>query len=278
LRKRLVILGTAALALFVGLAGFAANTAEWVNVVAHVEKEIELACVQRVDNEWLATPAEDPTYGVETGVGDCNYGVVFPQTRHTMVVELTASASALADPGDYDFIVFDLYWECKLVNEFLPWNATTNPCRETLPDDNALNLDGRIRDYVQVTSTEPGQCLRVRNITSIPRVINDQVEPVNDAGANGAASGHLQLYGGDTNTKCFYGLELKVPACGGHVNRATDPFPEDYGIIRCDENVTSRDPQDWQHWADLGDNFKVQVINFVCDVGGGNGAVRNPCF
>jgi hypothetical protein len=65
--------------------------------------------------------------------------------------------------------------------------------------------------------------------------------------------------------KCFYQLELLVPACNGHWNPHTDPLPNPVGID-CRDNVDdSRDPQDWEHWANLGDNFKIQVVFFLAD-------------
>jgi hypothetical protein len=240
-----MLIGAASLALMVGLAGFAANTAEWVNVLAHVEKEIQLACV---DDEGLVSR---DTAG---NILDCDYGVVFPENPHTLRVELTLSDSFF-DQEVKSGVLFDVFWECKLVDEFAP-PSTANPCRETLPDTDPLNLDGSIRDYIVVSAEEGEGCLD--ELATGP----GSGTPGTGAEIDYIGSGGLDQ---DAQLKCHYVLTFTPPACEGHLNLLTDPAGDPL-TVECDEDTTSDDPQDWDISADLGDNFKVQVYDFTFEL------------
>jgi hypothetical protein len=264
LRKRLLIIGVTLGALFVGLAGFAANTAEWVNVVAHVEKEIAVACVESGAGEtgWVVTPAQ-PNAVIPTGRGDCNYGTVFPQERGLIkVVEVAASQSFLAQDRVLT-VNYDVLWECKLPDPSRLYDGTgpafdangdgileRNICREQIENvNNPLRLDGNIRDHVTIRA-EDG-CL-LQGPFDIPQIPEGGPAEIDNLGRGQV---------GVENEKCFYGLVFNVPACAGHLNPNTDPDP-DPRVIRCNEATTSPDPQLWDISADLGDDFKIQVVGF----------------
>ena len=266
MRKRILLLGAAIGALFIGLAGFAANTAEWVNVVAHVEKEIELACVDANGNATLAMPDAK----IPTGVGDCNFGTSFPEEARTMHVELTLSRSFLAQDRT-DVVAYDILWECKLPDPSVPFGTLgdfngdgvdeVNICRENLDNvDNVLKLDGNIRDFVKVYH---GGILA--GTATSDNCFRGQTTP----GSGFAEGGNAELDfldRGVFNTaidqvKCVYELRFTVPACEGHWNPNTDPGTDPTDVA-CQDNIDEAnpgDPQLWEHWADLGDDFKIQV-------------------
>ena len=243
MRKRLVLIGLGTLAIVVGMAAFAANTAEWVNVLAHVEKEIQLACV---DEEGLVVRDDA---GV---IQDCDYGTVFPQSQHTKRVELTLSRSYLEGNHDVIAIAFDVLWECKLADEFAP-ASETNPCR----NEEGGDLDGNIRDYISVASDNDASCFRQRDVGPGP---GSGFEDGGAAQLEYLNSGVLN----ENQMKCFYTLTLDVPACAGHVNPETDPDPA-ATLLDCNEDFEGDDPQQWDVSADLGDNFKVQVFGVLED-------------
>jgi hypothetical protein len=275
-------------AVFIGLAGFAANTAEWVNVVAHVEKEIAVACVEKAAGdmtteadiasvpsfEWVVTdPVDSP---IKTGRGDCNFGTVMPQERSFMVVEVAASKSFLAQTRVIN-VNYDVLWECKLPDPTELYNPTgeakdyngdgiieRNICREELENvNNPLKLDDNIRDFIHVVAPDPG-CL-LQGPFDVP-----PVPETGDEGAEIENLGRGQV--GDEQEKCFYILVLKAPACDGHVNPNTDPDGKTTDTltvidgapttIPCHEDTVSDDPQEWDISADLGDDFKIQVVAF----------------
>jgi hypothetical protein len=234
-----MLIGAAAIALIVGVGGFAANTAEWVNVLAHVEKEIQLACV---DGEGLVSRGPDGE------VLDCDFGVVFPQESYELLIELGLSDSFF-DQDLKSGVLFDVFWECKLQDEFAPPSAT-NVCRDTLPDTDATSLDDNIREYIRVTQTVG---CRVTGGTPGSGAANGQGAEIEYIG-----SGSLDEL---TRPKCTFHLALTGPACTGHLNTSTDPA-SDPRDVACDEDTSSDDPQDWDISADLGDNFKIQVYGF----------------
>jgi hypothetical protein len=258
MRKRLLLIGVAASAIMLGLAGFAANTAQWVNVTAHVEKEIEMACVAGAQQA-----ANDP-YDIGGYLVDpqgCAFGTVFPQDTVYKKIEVTLARSFF-DQDRYSAVEFDVYWECKLVFEDQlaepdPTDPGYNPCRNdpgydpadfTPPGPPALT--GNIRDYIAVAASSSG-CL----------------DTTGAADLDGDAELYFQGSGEVDNAsvqKCFYDLTFKVPYCAGHANPNTDVGIDDFDSVDCVwANSTSTDPQDWEHYADLGDTFKVQVTNWV---------------
>jgi hypothetical protein len=283
--KRLLLFGATAVALLAGLAGFSAYSAQWVNVTAHVEKEIEMACV-------LPSPVADntPPYLSQDGLfvdpDGCNFGVVFPQGHREKVVEVTLSRSFLRQ-DEVSSVKFDVLWECKLIDEELKWGDpieygddgegdpyyTKNICRNDmdLPDaDNdpkGLYLDDNIRDHVTLTANSGCLVDSGPNLgAGIPIPGDAELEYLGTATVDNVA---LQ--------KCFYHLAFDVPSCEHHVNPNTDPKTGPDGTpwptIPCrftfqgegNPDGTEDDPQDWEHFADLGDTFKVQVWALVGD-------------
>jgi hypothetical protein len=280
--KRLAIISAAAFALVIGLAGFAANTAEWVNVTAHVEKEISFACVEGGTGEagWVATADED-----------CNYGVVFPEyATYERVAELTLSKSFFAQTR-FSGVNFRVLWECKLIDENKLWGEDLDPgepvvlniCRDEIAHTNADlcvtttapvgvyyhcgfpdsgPLDGNIRDFIEISVES--DCLNPLDAGDEPLI--DLVSPAQAALFDDAEIEELGEGGIDTgNIKCFYHLELTPPACLGHYNPGTDPGGADAPAIECHEVKPNTDPQSWNIFAELGDNFKIQVIGFSID-------------
>ena len=102
MKKRLILGGLGLMAILVGLATFAANTAQWVNVHARVEKEIEVACVRldRATGIYVVDPER------------CDYGVTFPQNIHEKVVEVALSNSFYNQDVKSD-VLYWVLWECK---------------------------------------------------------------------------------------------------------------------------------------------------------------------
>jgi hypothetical protein len=257
-----MLFGLGAIALLVGLTGYAANTAEWVNVVAHVEKEIAVACVERVGTVWVVTDAQ-PNAEIPTGRGDCNYGNVFPQEQDLLkVVEVAASQSFLAQDRVLN-VNFDVLWECKLPDPGQLYDGTgeakdyngdgiveRNICREQIENlNNPLRLNGNIRDHITVTAD--AGCL-LQGPFDIPQIPEGGPAKIDNLGRGQV---------GDEGVKCFYYLSLDVPACSGHLNPNTDPGT-DPRTIRCNEDVGDPDPQKWDISANLGDDFKIQVVGF----------------
>lgn len=249
MRKRFLPLGLGLAALLAGVAGFAANTAEWVNVTAHVEKEIALACV--TEN----TGTTGPEFIVDPD--GCNFGVTFPEESYEKVVELTLSNSFF-DQRDKSGVQFDVLWECKLVVEdaLATGLGGDNPCREDLegPVDDVTPLDGGIRGYTVVTGTpgcfveggDPGSGFIDGGPAKLEFLANGALDDV-------------------VTPKCFYHLAFTAPACAGHWNPNTDPLDDPEVIICHDNSAESNDPQDWDRFADLGDSFKIQVYGFTED-------------
>jgi hypothetical protein len=252
-KKRLVLAGLGVMTILVGVAMFAANTAQWVNVTAHVEKEIELACVQLVDGEWVVDP------------NGCDFGVVFPQNQHEQDVELTLSNS-FTNQDVKSGVQFHVLWECKQDETDWDEDGDTTECRYDLEDVIEYNevhgkymhpgypaegpLDGNLRDFVSIEAED--------------RCLNDLEE--------GEALGPfdkdiLELGEGGISTslpKCFYHLVLVPPACEGSFNPFTDPAPAPQ-TVECHEITDSADIQDWDRFVELGDNFKIQVVGFTLD-------------
>jgi hypothetical protein len=252
MKKRLILAGLGAVVILAGLATFAANTAQWVNVQARVEKEIEIACV-----------VPDGTGGFVVDPDGCNFGVTFPQNIHEKVVEVALSNSFYNQEVKSD-VLYWVLWECKPVDETLPPSAT-NPCREDIVHTDAdlvydpiegkwvhdpldPALDGNIRDYILVTAD--AGCMTTYN------------GPTGGVGKlEGIGNGVVDR---DVGPKCFYHLAFTPPACAGHVNLLTDPLPNPL-TIDCHEITDDPDPQNWDRFAELGDLFKIQVYGFSFD-------------
>jgi hypothetical protein len=243
--KRLILAGLGAMVILAGVASFAAFTAQWVNITARVEKEIEVACVDSAGH-----------------VVDCDFGVVFPENIHEKVIEVALSNSFYNQTGKSDVLYWAL-WECKPLDETLP-PGPGNPCREDIAHTDADlvydgiegkwvhdngELDGNIRDYVLVTAG--------------PGCIEPYTGPSGGVGKlEGIGDGVIDR---DVAPKCFYHLAFTPPACEGHVNPLTDPLPGGL-TVDCHEITSDPDPQNWDRFAELGDNFKIQVYAFSREV------------
>ena len=244
-----VILGLTALVLVgAGVAVFAANTAQWVNIQARVEKEIEVACVD-ADGHWI----------------ECDFGVVFPQNIHERRIEVTLSNSFYNQDVKSD-VLYWVLWECKQFSDERDLDEDGIPdCRvDAEHDDDDLcysedegkwvhcdeELDGAIRDYIQLTPSDPscltdyiGPNFQVKYIEGIGNGVVDR----------------------DVQPKCFYHLAYTPPACEGHMNPFTDPRGGTSPTIPCHEITDDPDPQEWDRFAELGDDFKIQVYGFSFD-------------
>jgi hypothetical protein len=252
MRKKL-ILGFLGLAVIVaGIAVFAANTAQWVNVKARVEKEIEVACV-----------VSDGEGGYVVDPDGCDFGVTFPQNIHEKVVEVALSNS-FYNQTDKSDVLYWVLWECKQYSDGRDLDGNGVPdCRVDAPQPHTIvydpdegkyvhgdeELDGMIRDYITVTPSDPsclsdynGPTFNVKHIEGIGNGLVDR----------------------DVQPKCFYHLALTPPACEGHFNPYTDPAPAPE-TIPCHEITTDPDPQNWDRFAELGDDFKIQVYGFSYD-------------
>lgn len=245
-----VILGLTALVLVgAGVAVFAANTAQWVNVHARVEKEIEVACV-------LDDGTVDPD--------GCDFGVTFPQNIHEKNIEVTLSNSFFNQDVKSD-VLYWVLWECKQFSDERDLDGDTIPdCRvDADHDDDDLcyddveekwvhcdeELDGMIRDYI-IVSASSASCLSAYNG---PTFTEKYIEGI----GNGVVDDFTQ-------PKCFYHLAFTPPACEGHFNPQTDPAPAPE-TVPCHEITDDPDPQNWDRFAELGDDFKIQVYGFSYD-------------
>lgn len=249
-----LILGLVGLTIVVaGIAVFAANTAQWVNVTARVEKEIEVACV--VFDSATESYVVDPD--------GCDYGVTFPQNSHEKVVEVALSNS-FYNQNVKSEVRYWVLWECKQYSDGRDADGDGVPdCRVDAPTPHSLvydqtegkwvhgdeELDGAIRDFISVGGSSP-TCLSTYdgpafNVKYIEGLGNGSVDK-------------------DVQPKCFYHLSFQPPACEGHMNPQTDPAPAPK-TVECHEITDSPDPQDWDRFAELGDDFKIQVFGFSFD-------------
>ena len=225
MKKRLILAGLGAVVILAGLATFAANTAQWVNVTAHVEKEIAVACV----DDSVTPPV----------VTDCAFGTVFPQNVEEKVIEVAISKS-FTDQTIKSDVLYWVLWECKLQDPTQPASAT-NKCLEDVG-----KLDDNIRDYITVSASSKS-CM---STYSGPSGGLAELEGIGD----GVIDRSVQK-------KCFYHLAFTPPACEGSYNPNTDPAAAPK-VVKCHENTTNPDPQQWDVYTDLGDDFKIQVNGF----------------
>ena len=224
MKKRLILAGLGAVVILAGLATFAANTAQWVNITAHVEKEIAVACVD---------DATTPT------VVECGFGTVFPQNVEEKVIEVAISKSFYDQTVKSD-VLYWVLWECKLQDP-TKLASSTNRCLEDVG-----KLDDNIRKYIKVSA-------------SLATCLSTYTGPIGGAAElEGIGDGVIDR---DVQKKCFYHLTFTPPACEDSYNPNTDPKPA-AGVVACHKNTTDPDPQKWDVYTDLGDDFKIQVNAF----------------
>jgi hypothetical protein len=242
MKKRLILAALGAVVILAGVATFAANTAQWVNVTAHVEKEIELACVKA-----------DATGKYVLDANGCDFGTVFPQEQLQQVVELTLSKSFMVNTQvRASDVSFRALWECKLVDPTKVYDARTNPCREELPATDKLHLDGNIRNYITVETDS--WCKETA--TPDPTVNPAKIHGIWDGTLNKNISGQA---------KCIYHLKFDVPVCTGEFNPNTEPGVTPKSVDCVLTKTNPDDIQTWDRHADLGDDFKIQVKKISYD-------------
>ena len=243
--KKLII-GILGLAVVVaGIAAFSAFTAQLINLEAHVEKEIELAAVKNCFEDNGDIICEE-----DTG----NYGTVIPQEVYEKLIELTLSRSFFDQDRWFD-VTFDVLWECKQYDP--PVDADGDTFDDCRPVENAANhdpshpneeLDGRLRDYLQGGIVADPSCINA------PQGPNPSFTP---------SEKDVQLIGSGVidklNKKCFYTVRILVPPCADSFNAATDPRGPGVKTIDCHFTQPTDDPQTWEHFADIGDEFKIQI-------------------
>lgn len=227
--------------------------------------------------------------------GSGNYGVVLPQTAQDKIIELTLSKSFFKQSKWFD-VQFDLLWECKQSPNDDWDNAITDPdtgkyttartdgfpdCRDNLPhidDDLQISslgnahhdgkddiigndddeLDDNIRTHIAITIagavgvTDGDRCKNTA-ATRGSKTSNDDEKEIEFI-----AGGILDK----TAKKCFWTFKLNAPPCIQGYNRFTDPDPAAVPIF-CHTIDTGDpkvgNPQDLETFADLGDDFKIQV-------------------
>ncbi len=276
MRKRLMFGGLALAIIVAGVIALAAFTAQIVNLTAHVEKDIAVEPVICARPSDQNTPCfVDPRGG--------NLGVTLPQEFYDRIIEVTLSNSFF-EQNRFDDLAFDVLWECKNVHEDANNDQANGVlCREDIPDDsicpidldgdgkadtvrhcNPLKLDGNLRDHTFINEfLDPNRCLvddpgvvGTNNPPNTPRPPEKKVQYV--------ATGFLDK----ADHKCRYELKFFAPPCIGGFNKFTDPHPltDLKKPIRChladkdrDGNPSLRNPQDFDEFADLGDDFKIQV-------------------
>lgn len=266
-----LILGVLGLGIVVaGIGAFAAFTAQIVNLEAHVEKEIEIAAVKNcvLDSTGLDIICEE-----DSG----NYGTVIPQELYDKQIEVTLSRSFLDGQTIFDDVVFAVLWECKQFADGLDLEDNLNPVvggsgPDGFPDckyrggdmtHNLLHpngeLDDLLRNHAQILADEPSRCL-----TAAPPVglsYTKFLEPRMYIELEGF--GVIDRTITDIGKKCFYTVKLLAPPCSGEFNAFTDPNSVPGVIVKtvdCHFDRPTDDPQTWEHFADIGDEFKIQVI------------------
>ncbi len=266
----LALLGLAVVA--AGVTMFAAFTAQVVNLTAHVEKEIEFSAVKncRVDTQ---------TNNIVCEATDGGYGTVIPQEEYDKLFEVTLSKSFRDDENQTKFgdVHFDLLWECKQERDgHRPsdqWNNSSvgangkydtpgadgwPDCLNRIPHSDPSHpngeLDDNLRKYVSVVSGSPaGRCeIGDTHADQSIRPRQKEVEFI----------WHGNLIDGvtDESGKCFYTVKLLAPPCSDSFNPFTDPNGPNVKTIECHfVDNESADPQEWERFADIGDDLKVQV-------------------
>ena len=267
-----LILGVLGLGIVVaGIGAFAAFTAQIVNLEAHVEKEIEIAAVKN------CTPP-DPTTGdiiCEEDTG--NFGTVLPQELYDKRIEVTLSRSFLTGQTIFDDVVFAVLWECKIFADGLDLEDNLNPVvggtgPDGFPDckyrggDMTHNmshpngeLDGLLRDYATIAADEPSRCLTADPPAGL--TYTKFLAPEMYIELEGFGIIDRGLF--DLGRKCFYTIKLLAPPCENEFNEFTDPNSIPGQVVQtipCHFDRPNDDPQSWEHFADIGDEFKIQVI------------------
>lgn len=295
MRKKLILGVLGLLTVVAGVAAMSAFTAQMVNIQARVEKDITVEPVICDETSEYGADYSKACW-IDPKGGD--YGVTLPQVYYDKEIEVTLSNSFDEQDRFYD-VKYWILWECKqfaderdevtayidpdtgeLVVEEGP--DTIPDCREYGLDDTVCTydtdgddiadtvghcdpeyLDGNIRDHIEVEAkAAASRCLDITGTPAVPRADQaaaweaKKIEWVGDGMLNKAAK------------KCRYELKFFAPPCETGWNPYTDPHPDtaDKIPIECnyvdkdtDGNPEMVDPQDIDEFADLGDEFKIQI-------------------
>jgi len=285
MRKRLILSGLALTVIVAGVIALAAFTAQVVNLTAHVEKDIAVEPVICAKPGDIDTPCfVDPRGG--------NFGVTLPQEFYERTIEVTLSNSFF-EQDRFNDLAFDILWECKNIE---PEPTSGNLCRDEIVDDSicaidldvppdgladtiqhcddpaiagdgAQKLDDNIRDHITITPfLNSALCFVPLSPGHTPKPPEKEVEYV--------ATGFLDK----VNHKCRYELKFFTPPCIGGFNIHTDPhelaqFKKPIDCHKADKdrdgNPDLKNPQDFDEFADLGDDFKIQVFSHSLQPCGG---------
>ena len=275
--KKLIVGALGLVIVVAGIAAFSAFTAQVVNLTAHVEKEIEVTAVKNCKTVGADIVCE---------ATDGDFGVVIPQELYDKTIEVTLSRS-FEDQNQFEDVVYAVMWECKQErNGFGPsdnWLNEVDPatgkyhnttpdgwpdCLDNLPHTDSSHpngeLDDNLRNYADVVTTQPN-CLTA----SPPSGVTDLSKKPAQKEVELKGFGTL-FKGGDLTKKCFYQIKLLAPPCEGEFNEFTDPFFDPNNptkTIKCHFDQPTSDPQTWEHFADIGDDFKIQVIEHSLTTG-----------
>jgi len=282
-RRKLILLVLGLVTVVGGMAAMSAFTAQMVNLQARVEKDIAVEPIICTAPDFGADYTKpcfiDPTGG--------NYGVTLPQEVYDKEIEVTLSNSFLQQNKFFD-LAYDIDWECKQFSDLrdLVNNITGALVPDGFPDCREQGLDDRI--CAVDTSVPPDgvpDILRhcdpekldgnIRgHIIMNPKADSDRCdtddlgEPTpgpawDDKKIEYVTTGILNK----ASRKCRYELKFEAPPCIGGYNPYTDPSGHVPTPIAChkgdlntDGNVALVDPQDIDEFADLGDEFKIQVF------------------
>ncbi len=154
--------------------------------------------------------------------------------------------SSVGADGKYDDDTPDDWPDC--LNR-LPHTDPTHPNGE---------LDGNLRDYVSNISLifgNPDNCQL------------EELDAADPAGSKLPEEKQVErifhgilIDDGDYGAKCVYAVKLLAPPCADSFNPFTDPKGGDAETIDCHfVDNESDDPQEWERFADIGDDLKVQV-------------------
>lgn len=275
MRKQLILATVSLAVIAAGIAAFSAFTAQVINLTAHVEKEIEF---QPVVNCRLDETTGAITCEVDPSGGD--YGTVIPEEEYDKVFEVTLSKSFRDNEGQPEFgdVHFDLLWECKQERDghgpFDDWNNLDigsngkydNDTPDRFPDCLARiphanpnhpngELDGLLRDFVTEVVGNRAAC-EIEDADHEDASVRPEEKEVEFIW-HGVLVDDL----GDFSAKCFYTVKLLAPPCRDSYNPFTDPKAQGAAqTVECHLDTNgSDDPQDWERFADIGDDLKVQV-------------------
>ena len=297
MRRKLILGGLTLAVIVAGVIALAAFTAQVVNLTAHVEKDIAVEPVICTNPKDINTPCfVDPRggdYGIvlpqefydkiievtlsnsffeQSKYNDLAFDVLWECKQFTdkrdVVDNLTGRPTPDADGNTVPD--GDGFPDCRqqgLDDSICAIDLDGDTKADTVQHCDKEKLDGSLRDHVAILpllgsncfTADPGDPNNPDDPPNTPRPLEKDVEYV--------ATGFLDK----VDHKCRYELKLFVPPCEGSFNEFTDPHPlgdlvDQIQPIPCHLADKDRDgipglrnPQDFDEFADLGDDFKIQV-------------------